>query len=99
MDVPDGFPPLDFPVVFADGVRSASWSKMIAKVYLARIDPHFTGSGESHQMPHIQIVFPMDGFLGSMKFLNEVVKRLARENIITREQADAALAKDSEDAS
>ena len=92
MDAPQGFPPSDFPVFFADGVRSISWSAHVVKIYFARSDPHFTGSGESHQMPHLQLVIPLDGFLGTIEFLNRVVTRLKNDGLITPQQVAFAFA-------
>jgi hypothetical protein len=57
-----GFPPFNFPTVFADGVLSMANSPSVVKFYLARVEPSFAGDGRSQMQAFAQVIMPIDGF-------------------------------------
>ena len=56
------FPTPQFPTVFADGAINLATTVEVAKFYLARNDPSFTGAVGNHLQAFAQIVMPLGGF-------------------------------------
>ena len=81
--VPPGvYPPLDFPVIFADGVASLANSPVIVKFYLYRYDPEFAGGGQTKTQLTHQIVMPMDAFAATFTFFEAAVKKFVSQGSI-----------------
>ena len=80
-----GFPPANFPTVYADGVQSIAYGPSVIKFYLSRIEPNFAGDGTNQLQAFAQIIMPIDGF-GSMFVFFEAQLRLLVQNGVITEQ-------------
>jgi hypothetical protein len=89
---PEEFPASTFPTVFSDGVISFVPTVPIVKFYLGRIDPNMFGRGGAVMNPFAQVIMPTLAFVDTAAFLQQQVRRMVREKMITQEQVDQAAA-------
>jgi hypothetical protein len=78
-----GFPPPNFPTVFADSVQSLINSQTIVKFYLARFEPSFVGDGRTQMQSFAQVIMPMDGFASMFVFFEAQLRVLVQNGFIT----------------
>lgn len=83
--LPDEFPPTQFPVAFADGVSSASHGGGSAKFYLFRMDPSLRGTGEANPAVFMQVVMPSSGFAAMTVFFTRILKQMVKNGEISEE--------------
>jgi hypothetical protein len=81
-----GFPPPNFPTVFADGVTSIANSPSIIKFFLARLEPSFVGDGRSQLQAFAQVIMPMDGFASMFVFFEAQLRVLVQSGVITEQR-------------
>lgn len=84
------FPPATLPTLYVDGISSIAPSPFVVKFYLARIEPHLRAENKSLIQPFAQMVMPMDGFLQTAMFFENVVKNLLAQGTISQQQVDVA---------
>jgi hypothetical protein len=84
------FPETNFPVVFVDGAWSLVNNSHIVKIYLARLDPNYAGTGVSKANPAVQLVLPIDGFVNLVAFLDAQLGTLIARGTVTNEQLEKA---------
>jgi hypothetical protein len=91
------YPPPGLPVIYSDGVPSASWGAEVVKFYLARNDPDFRASAAPRkQNIYAQVVMPLNSFLQSTAFFDSILDRMVREGTLTAEQVATARAKNAD---
>ena len=83
------YPGPHFPVIYADGVSSASNSGQTVKFYLARFDPDMLAESEAKQHIFAQVVLPISGFVGTAVFFERYLEKLLQQGSVTQEQVDA----------
>lgn len=64
------------PVIFADGVVSVTHGPELVKLYLGRIDASANAVGAVQTKYPAQVVMPLSGFVHSMVFLGEILRRI-----------------------
>lgn len=67
------YPDRDFPVVYSDGVASASRLRGLVKIYLVRVDAHPLGRGGASTVPIMQLVMPDEAVVSSAKFFIRLI--------------------------
>jgi hypothetical protein len=82
---PEEFPSPGFPVIYADGVISATRTDHNVKVYLFRSDPHPFAEGGANAMPTAQVVMPLDGFVNAATFFVQTLVKLVEEKKVPTE--------------
>jgi hypothetical protein len=81
------FPPLNFPLIFTDGVLQMSYGHSMVRMYLARHDPSLNPNNiNAATRPFAQLVMPLNGFLETALFFEATLSRLLNEKIITEQQ-------------
>jgi hypothetical protein len=81
-----GFPPPNFPTVFADGVQSLANSPTIVKFFLARFEPSLVGDGRSQLQAFAQVIMPMEGFAAMFVFFEAQLGLLIQNGHITEKR-------------
>jgi hypothetical protein len=89
-DAPSDFPPAQLPTVFADGVINLATTSSIAKFYLARNDPSFTGDNRNRMQIFAQVVMPLSGFLQAFAFFERTIDNMGKNNPIIIQELAAA---------
>jgi|SRR5579883_2001352 len=89
-DTAKDFPERQFPTVFSDTILNLSTTGELAKFYLTRNDPSFTGSGQNLLQPFVQVVMPLSGFLQSFAFFERTIERMAGNNAMIAQHLEAA---------
>jgi hypothetical protein len=84
--VPQTFPTVTCPTVFADGVLNVSIAPGIVKHYLFRFEPSFKGNNEFETQPIAQVVMPTEGFITTVLYFNTQIERLIKANFIKPER-------------
>jgi hypothetical protein len=79
------WPPLQFPVLFADGALSTAWATGIVKFYFYRSDPEYRAlpNTGSRDMPNAQVVMPTAGFVAMAALFERTVQRLIDQKMIS----------------
>ena len=86
---PVQFPPLGFPLIYADDVANLSKAEHVIKFYITRDDPSILGQTRvAQRAPTAQIVMPVDGFIRAVLFLNHSLNVMVSENLITQAEID-----------
>jgi len=80
-----GFPPANFPTVFADSVLSMANSPSVVKFYLARIEPNFAGDGTNQLQAFAQVIMPINGFARMFVFFEAQLRLLVQNGLITEQ--------------
>jgi len=81
-----GFPPANFPTVFADGVISMSNSASVVKFYLARVEPNFVGDNTNQVQAFAQVIMPIDGFATMFVFFEAQLRNLVQNGAVTEQR-------------
>jgi hypothetical protein len=76
------FPPLQFPVVFADNIQSMATGPGFVKFYLSRIDPDIHGGGTTKTTVVCQVVMPAVGFAVASVFFQRQLDLMVKNNAI-----------------
>lgn len=88
----DDFPPLGFPVTYADAVLSAVRATPNVKFYLSRFDPHPFGEGGAVNTPTLQVIMPHEGFAGAAVFFAQTLALLVAEKKVDKKSLETILA-------
>ena len=78
--VTTGFPSAQIPTVFVDGFLNVAPGDGIVKFYLYRTDPDQLGAPKFQNQVVAQIVMPISGFIHSIVFAKDTIKKLAANN-------------------
>src|SRR5260370_39903302 len=81
-----GFPPPNFPTVFADSVLSMANSPSVVKFYLARVEPSLAGDGRAQMQAFAQVIMPIDGFAMMFVFFEAQLRLLVQNGIVTEQR-------------
>jgi hypothetical protein len=87
------FPPLHFPTIYADGVKSIAIGGPNVKFYLSRDEPEFDAFGRVEQNVFAQVVMPRDGFIATFCFFEAAVNRYVQQGFVSQETVDAIRAR------
>lgn len=83
--------PSAIPLVFVDGVTTHWHSPSgVVKYYLARSEPDPRAEQPSNDVPVLQIVMPIGGFVSMVAFFNHRLKSMLNAKVVTQEQIDGA---------
>jgi hypothetical protein len=80
-----GFPPANFPTVFADGVVSMSTSASVVKFFLARVEPNFAGDNTNQVQAFAQVIMPIDGFARMFVFFEAQLRILVQNGVVSEQ--------------
>ena len=83
------YPPLEFPVIFADGISSMAHGNGHVKIYLMRTNPSMYGSGSSNTQPFAQLVMLSKAFISAAVFMSRHMQEMLKSGAIS--QADMTL--------
>jgi hypothetical protein len=92
-----GYPPLEVPTIYTDGVTSIVPGNHIIKFYLSRIDPSFEVTSPTSTQVCAQIVMPIAGFVQLVGFFEKNLKRMIKNQTVTQAQVDELLAQYRDD--
>jgi hypothetical protein len=92
-----GYPPLEVPTIYADGVTSLVPGSQIVKFYLARIEPNFEASSPNSTQVCAQIVMPIVGFVQLVGFFENAIGRMIKTEALSQTQVDELMAKYRDD--
>lgn len=88
-DDPAKFPPQQFPILFADGITSASTGNGNVKFYLHRVDPSFDAASGVSVSNYAQIVMPIPGFTRAAVFFQHQLQDMIRRGLVKQEDVTA----------
>src|SRR5580704_11518230 len=81
------YPAPSFPTVFADGVSNIAYGPVIVKFFLTRLEPSITViNAPVKPQPFAQVVMPLDGFLSTFVFFENLVENLVRQGTVSQEK-------------
>jgi hypothetical protein len=83
-----GFPSLEVPTVYADGIANIAPSPQVVKFYLFRTDPDTGGQNVYKNQVVLQVAMHMQGFVAACVFFEKTLKQFVESNYITQEQVD-----------
>jgi hypothetical protein len=84
------FPSSELPTIFADGIRNLANTSQMAKFYLFRFDPSFTDANKAQARPCAQIVMSIDALANTFVFLENAVKQLQAQGVISEQALETA---------
>jgi hypothetical protein len=84
------YPTPETPTIFADGIKNLANTSQMAKFYLFRFDPSFTGSDRAKVRPCAQIVMSIDALTNAFAFLENAVKQLQVQGVISEQALETA---------
>lgn len=84
------YPTPQIPTVFADAVLNLSTTDALAKFYLARNDPSFSGEAPGKVQVFAQVVMPLSGFLQAFAFLEKTIDNMGKNNALIPQLLESA---------
>lgn len=83
------YPPPNFPLLFADNVSNFAYGQSLVRLYFTRSDPSFNeATTEPRTQPIVQLIMPVDGFVATALFFEQVLSRLVADNVISTARID-----------